>query len=120
MGARLDLRVFNTDVIVVAGVISFLALITKIIGCGLPMLKEGWQNALKVGVGMTPRGEVALIVALIGLQINMISHRAYAIVVFMTGTTTLVALPLLRYLFHEDGPLQRTKVAYEPEHVPLA
>lgn len=120
MGTRLDLRVFNTDALVVAGVISFLALVTKIIGCGLPMLNEGWQNALKVGVGMTPRGEVALIVALIGLQMNMISQRAYAIVVFMTGTTTLVALPLLRYLFRGDGVTRPHDLVQNREEVPIA
>jgi Kef-type K+ transport system membrane component KefB len=69
---------------------------------------------------MTPRGEVALIVALIGLQMNMISHRAYAIVVFMTGTTTLVALPLLRYLFRRDGQVQPSDAARIEEPVPLA
>ena len=59
---------------------------------------------MKVGVGMTPRGEVALIVALIGLQMNMVSQRAYAIVIFMTGITTLVPPPLLRYLFRDEIP----------------
>jgi len=54
---------------------------------------------MQVGVGMTPRGEVGLIVALIGLQMNMISPSAYAIVIFMTGATTLFAPPVLRVLF---------------------
>jgi Kef-type K+ transport system membrane component KefB len=102
MGARLDIRVFNRNVILVAVVISILALVTKVIGCGLAAWKEGWSTALKVGVGMTPRGEVALIVALIGLQMNMVSPRAYAIVVFMTGITTLVPPPLLRWLFRDE------------------
>jgi Kef-type K+ transport system membrane component KefB len=53
---------------------------------------------------MTPRGEVALIVALVGLQMKMISQPAYAIVIFMTGATTLLAPPLLRYLFKQDKP----------------
>ena len=104
MGARLDIHVFKGGVFVVAVIISVLALVSKIIGCGLPMLKEGWRSALKVGVGMTPRGEVALIVALIGLQMNMVSQRAYAIVIFMTAVTTLVPPPLLRYLFRDEIP----------------
>jgi Kef-type K+ transport system membrane component KefB len=54
---------------------------------------------LQVGVGMTPRGEVALIVALIGLQMNMISQRAYALVIVMTAVTTLLPAPFLRMLF---------------------
>ena len=60
-----------------------------------------------VRVGMTPRGEVGLIVALIGLQMNMISPKAYAIVIFMTATTTLFARPILRWLFRKpQSPTQ--------------
>ena len=53
---------------------------------------------------MTPRGEVALIVAAIGLQMNMISQRAYAIVIFMTAVTTMMAPPVLRILFRTEAP----------------
>ncbi len=103
MGARLDLHVFNRNVVVIASVITVLALISKTVGCGLPMLTEGWRNALKVGVGMTPRGEVALIVALIGLQMGAISQRAYAIVIFMTALTTIIPPFFLKRLFDEDS-----------------
>ena len=103
MGSRLDLHVFGKPGIILASfIITALAIVAKVIGCGLPVLKEGWPNALKVGVGMTPRGEVALIVALVGLQMNMISQAVYAIVLFMTAATTILAPPLLRYLFRRD------------------
>jgi Kef-type K+ transport system membrane component KefB len=104
MGSRLDLSVFTGSVITMAVVISILAILTKMIGCGVPMLKEGWKEALKVGLGMTPRGEVALIVALIGLQMNMISQRAYAVVIFMTAVTTILPPPLLKLMFRDDAP----------------
>ena len=68
------------------------------------MLKEGWKEALKGGLGMTPRGEVALSVALIGLQMNMISQRAYAVVIFMTAVTTILPPPLLKLMFREEAP----------------
>ncbi len=119
MGARLDIHVFKGGVFVVAVIISLLALVTKIVGCALPMLKDGRIEALKVGVGMTPRGEVALIVALIGLQINMVSQRAYAIVIFMTAVTTLIPPPLLRYLFRADIPPEPEMISSEEEPVPL-
>jgi len=119
MGARLDIRVFNGNVFLVAAIVSLLALVSKIIGCGLPMLKDGWRNAVKVGVGMTPRGEVALIIALIGLQMNMVSQRAYAIVIFMTGVTTLVPPPLLRYLFRDDVPGRPVLIEPEEERVQM-
>lgn len=103
MGARLDLSVFNRNVFMMAVVVSIIAILSKVIGCGLPILREGWRNALKVGVGMTPRGEVALIVALIGLQMNVISQRAYAVVIFMTAVTTLISPPLLRILYRDEA-----------------
>jgi Kef-type K+ transport system membrane component KefB len=57
-------------------------------------------------MGMVPRGEVGLIVALVGLQLHTISESAYALVIFMTGATTLVAPPLLKVLFRGEVPEQ--------------
>ena len=111
MGARLDVRVFTPDIVFAAVMISLLALISKVVGCGLPLWKEGRHVALRVGVGMTPRGEVGLIVALVGLQMKIISQAAYAIVVFMTGVTTMAAPPLLRYLFKRSTAEPTTAAA---------
>ncbi|HZP63484.1 MAG TPA: cation:proton antiporter [Terriglobales bacterium] len=102
IGARLNLKLFTGNILVAAGVISFLAIISKILGCGLPLLSEGWETAIRVGVGMLPRGEVALIVALVGLQSGIVLQSTYAIVVFMTAVTTLIAPPILRYLFRQE------------------
>jgi len=105
MGARLNLAVFSPEVIEVAIIVSLLAIFSKLVGCGLPVLREGWRTALKVGVGMTPRGEVGLIVALVGLNSNMISESAYGVVIAMTAITTIVAPVALRMLFRrETGP----------------
>src|SRR5581483_2340217 len=100
IGVRLNVRLFGGGgVLVTAIVISVLAVISKLVGCGLPVLREGWPTATRVGIGMVPRGEVALIVALVGLQMKVISQTAYAIVIFMTAVTTILAPPLLRYAF---------------------
>src|SRR5437763_692530 len=106
MGARLNLHVFDRKLIISAIVISLLAFISKLVGCGLPVLKSGWRNALKVGVGMVPRGEVGLIVALVGLQLNISSPSAYALVIIVTGVTPLVAPPVLKLLFRSDAAAQ--------------
>jgi Kef-type K+ transport system membrane component KefB len=103
MGSRLDLSVFSRSVILLAIVLSLIALVSKVVGCGLPLYREGWRSMLQVGVGMTPRGEVALIVALIGLQMNMISQRAYGLVIIMTAVTTVLPIPFLRMLFAPHG-----------------
>jgi Kef-type K+ transport system membrane component KefB len=112
MGAKLNLGVLTSGTVVVtAVVISVLAIISKLIGCGLPALKEGWRTALKVGVGMMPRGEVGLIVALVGLNSGIISENSYAVVMIMTAVTTVLAPPLLRMLFRQDATAQTTSAA---------
>jgi Kef-type K+ transport system membrane component KefB len=118
MGAKLNLGVFTRYVVLSAVVVSILAIVSKLLGCGLPVIKEGWRTAAKVGVGMTPRGEVGLIVALIGLQMKMISEAAYAIVLFMTAATTLFAPITLRYLY-QLKPAAR-EVEFEGESVERA
>lgn len=105
MGSRLNIGVFNGHLIVSAIIITILAVVSKLVGCGLPVLRSGWNNALKVGIGMVPRGEVGLIVALVGLQMSVISEQAYALVIFMTAGTTMIAPPLLKIVFRDDMPL---------------
>ena len=102
MGARLDGSIFTGEVLVSAVVVAVLAIISKIAGCGLPLFREGRLIALRVGVGMMPRGEVGLIVALVGLNLGVITQSSYAIVIFMTAVTTMLAPPLLRVLFRSD------------------
>ncbi len=113
MGARLDLHVFNREVIFIATIVTVLAFVSKTIGCGLPLLRENWREALKVGIGMTPRGEVALIVALIGLQMGAISQRAYAIVIFMTAFTTLIPPFFIKRLFASDSEAAQLSLGRE-------
>ena len=93
---------FTGSVLKTALVISLLAILSKVVGCGLPLQRKGWRPALTVGVGMMPRGEVALIVALAGLNAQIVTQSTYAIVVFMTAVTTILAPPALRYLFRDE------------------
>lgn len=102
IGSRLNPHLFAGNVLYAAIVISFLAIVSKVVGCGLPLWREGRLSALQVGVGMMPRGEVALIVALVGLRSQIVLPSTYAIVVFMTAVTTILAPPLLRYLFRGE------------------
>jgi Kef-type K+ transport system membrane component KefB len=98
IGSQLDLRLFRGDVLTASVIVSLLAIISKVVGCGLPLLRSGWRDALTVGVGMMPRGEVALIVGLVGLNSGIVSQPTYAIVIFMTAVTTMLAPPVLRVL----------------------
>lgn len=80
-------------------VITIVALVTKIVGCGIGALSLGRKSALAIGIGMMPRGEVGIIVALIGLSLNAIPNQLYAVVVAMSLLTTLVTPPLLVWAF---------------------
>jgi Kef-type K+ transport system membrane component KefB len=114
IGARLNFSVLKGEILIAALIISILAIISKVIGCGLPMIGQGWRAVLQVGTGMMPRGEVALIVALVGLQSGIVSQSTYAIVVVMTAVTTLLAPPVLRYLFSREIGEHREESVPEP------
>jgi Kef-type K+ transport system membrane component KefB len=112
IGARINASLMTRDILISAMVISLLAVLSKLIGCGLPMIGQGWRQVLQVGTGMMPRGEVALIVALVGLQSGIVTQSTYAIVVLMTAVTTVLAPPILRVLF------RREIEARQEEHMP--
>lgn len=100
IGLHLDLAVFRTPAtMTLALVILVAAIVTKLIGCGLGAVTLGWQNVVKVGMGMVPRGEVGMVVAQMGLAMKVISPEVYAVVVFMAVATTLVTPLLLKIAF---------------------
>ena len=106
IGLNLDVRVFRSkSVLALALLILAAAVVTKLVGCGLGALSLGWENVLKIGLGMVPRGEVGMVVAQIGLGLSVISSEVYAVVVFMAVATTLVTPLLLKIAFRTPQPL---------------
>ena len=86
-------------------IISALAVASKVFGSGIPALASGfnlWGSA-RVGVGMMPRGEVALIIAGIGLSQGIIGQNLFGVSILMTVITTLIAPILLIPLFRTGG-----------------
>lgn len=80
------------------------AVVTKILGSGLGVAAVGFSGteAIRVGTGMVSRGEVALIVANIGLAAGVINNEIFSVMVVMTLFTTLVTPILLRFVFKGD------------------
>jgi Kef-type K+ transport system membrane component KefB len=70
----------------------------------LAALPLGREEALRVGVGMIPRGEVGMVVAQIGLGIGVMGQGVYGVIVFMSVMTTLIAPPLLQIAFRGVKP----------------
>ena len=100
IGLHVDLSAFaHASTALLAIVILAAAVISKFIGCGLGALGMGKAAALRVGVGMIPRGEVGMVVAQIGLGFGILSKSSYGIVVFMSVATTIVAPPLIKIAY---------------------
>ncbi len=102
MGMMVDVSLMlKPQVLILGAVYTGIAVAAKIIGCGLPTLLFGFNpiGALRIGFGMVPRGEVALIIAGIasssGLLPENIASEIFGVAVMMTLITTLVAPPLL-------------------------
>ena len=111
IGMQLNLQAFlSREGIVLAIAITILAVLTKIIGCGLASLSLGLKRALQIGVGMVPRGEVGIVVAQIGYGLMVITDSAYGVVLFMSIATTLIAPPLLSILYRDERSVSTVPV----------
>jgi monovalent cation:proton antiporter-2 (CPA2) family protein len=80
--------------------VSFVAVLTKLAGCGLGAKVTGFSthSSLFIGAGMVSRGEVALIIAAIGLQHGIMNRSLFTAMVSIVLVTTLVTPPLLKWL----------------------
>jgi Kef-type K+ transport system membrane component KefB len=110
IGLHFNLSAFSSgSTILFATVVILVAVVTKFAGCGLGAIRLGRQDAIRVGVGMVPRGEVGMVVAQIGLNMHIMAPQVYGIIVLMSVATTLVAPPLIRAAFRQaSGEPQET------------
>jgi Kef-type K+ transport system membrane component KefB len=103
IGMQLRLDVFREpSTILLVIIITLLAVLTKLIGCGAGAISLGWRKAGQVGTGMIPRGEVGIVVAQIGLSMAVINDALFGVVLFMAVATTLIAPPFLKMLFTSE------------------
>lgn len=114
IGLRVDLSALETPATaILALVLLAAAVISKFIGCGLGALGLGKANALRIGVGMIPRGEVGMIVAQIGLGFGILSRSSYAVVVFMSVATTVIAPVLIKIAYRSLLQFRRDETGEE-------
>jgi Na+:H+ antiporter len=93
IGAQVDLRGVNIDVLIIAGIIISIAVLSKLVGCGLPaliFLKKDKTKSMRVGIGMVSRGEVGLIVAGVGVTSGVLSTDIYTAIIIMVAVTTII------------------------------
>ena len=102
MGARVDLTDVS-GVIPFAIIITIVAILGKLIGCSLGAANKGERSALIIGAGMIPRGEVGIVVAMIGLTMGTIDLSIYSIIILMSVATTIYAPFLIRTIIKAEA-----------------
>jgi len=108
MGAHLDPRTFaQPRLLFLVLFISAVAALSKMIGAGLATWKEDWRTRIQTGICMIPRGEVGIIVALIGLSLHSITQEIYAVVLGMSLITTIITPPLIVAAFRKKRVWKR-------------
>ena len=102
MGMMVDMSALcSKPVLIFGGIYTALAVLAKVLGCMIPSMCCGFNflGGLRIGAGMVPRGEVALIIAGIGLSAGYLTQEIFGIGILMTLVTTVVAPPALVGLF---------------------
>ena len=106
IGLKTDISGLTPQILLFSVCFVIVALITKIIGCGLAakVCRFSWADSLKVGVGMTTRGEVALIVAQKGLDIGVVDPVYFTAVILLIVVSSVATPLVLKVLFTKAPP----------------
>jgi len=107
MGAHVDIsNILNID-IVLFFVILIIAILSKILGSGIPaiILLKNKNKGLRIGYGMIVRGEIAFITAGLGLAYGIISESIFSTLVFVILGTIFIGPILLRYSFKKNNEI---------------
>lgn len=104
VGLKVTLGGMNASIWIFSVVLLVIAILTKVVGCGLGAKICGCnaKEALQVGIGMISRGEVALIVAQKGYACGMLDDVLFAPIVLVVIITTLLT-PILLKVVMKDG-----------------
>ena len=115
IGIKTQFDGFTPELLLFSVCFVIMALITKVIGCGLTakLMKYSTRDSLKVGVGMMTRGEVALIVSQKGLSVGMMDAKYFTSVILLIIVSS-IATPIILKLLYRGEPEE------EPEEAPAA
>jgi len=105
MGIKTELDGMTGSLLIFSFALLAVAIITKIVGCGLGAKLTGfnWSDSLSIGLGMVSRGEVALIVAQKGAQVGLIDSSLFPPIVLVVIVTTLITPILLKLFMKSPG-----------------
>ncbi len=104
IGAQVDLRGINLEVLLIAGIMVSIAIATKLLGCGLSSLifLKDKSKSMRVGIGMVSRGEVGLIVAGVGATSGVLSGDVYTAIIVMVAVTTIITPIWLKKAYSKE------------------
>lgn len=97
--------------------LSIIAIVSKLVGGALGAKLTGfqWKNSLAIGAAMVSRGEVALIIAAIGIESGLLTQDMFAVLIVVVLITTIVTPPMMKWLFSgqkgDNEPLALKKEA---------
>ncbi|WP_268542082.1 cation:proton antiporter [Candidatus Nitrosotenuis cloacae] len=104
IGAQVDFRGLNLEIVTIGAVIIGVAIVTKLLGCGLPsyLFLKNKQQSKRVGIAMISRGEVGLIVAGVGLSSGVLTSNVYTTIVIMVAVTTIITPIWLKMEYRKE------------------
>ena len=105
LGVLVDFKAMELNILWFLLALTLMGILTKVLGCGIPARLMGLtsRDSMVIGFGMTPRGEVAMIVALIGLDRGIIGQPLYAALVAMSLITTIIPpLVISNWIYRKD------------------
>ncbi|HEX7815103.1 cation:proton antiporter [Dyella sp.] len=106
-GSKIDLhQLANGDALLTLGIVTAIAIVSKLLGGYLGALSLGQRGATIVGFGMVPRGEVGVVIASLGLTAGVFNDHTYAIIVAMSLLTAMVTPPVLAWLLKRGDKVQ--------------
>lgn len=104
IGLKTNIDNLNLSIFLFSLAFVAVGLITKIIGCGLVarLCRFKGMDALKIGVGMMTRGEVALIVAQKGLSVGLLTPVYFTSVILLIIISSVATPVILKILYARD------------------
>lgn len=119
IGLKVELPTMSTAIVGFSVALSVVAVITKIVGCGLGAKICGYKNyqVKRIGVGMISRGEVALIVASKGDSMGLMSPQFLGPVIIVVVLTTIITPILLKIVFAPGTAPAPEQIVPESERV---
>ena len=105
IGLKVVLPEMNMTLVIFAVLLTVIAVLTKVVGCGVGSLlcKYSSRDSLRIGIGMVSRGEVALIVAGKGAAVGLLGTNFLGPVVIVVLITTIITPVLLKIVYKDKA-----------------